>query len=91
MMGNNDDNDFSLMIMGINDRTGIRCVRWTAEGKYLAVCSEDGNISIVGVTSGSVKACFPIEKNSYVRIFMNSPLSGCRCLRITQKIPLQLL
>ena len=85
------NNDFSLRIMGINDRTGIRCVRWTAEGKYLAVCSEDCNISIVGVTSGSVKACFPIEKNSYVRIFMNSPLSGCRCLLITRKIPLRLL
>ncbi|KAK8829019.1 hypothetical protein WA538_001019, partial [Blastocystis sp. DL] len=52
-------------------KTGIRCVRWTAEGKNVAICSEDGVIAIVGPTSGTVKCCFEISKDSYV--FANHP------------------
>lgn len=49
-------------------RTGIRCVRWTAEGKYIAICGEDGNIVIASVTSGDTKACFTIDKDCHVGI-----------------------
>lgn len=61
-------------------RTGIRCVRWTAEGKNVAICSEDGVIAIVGPTSGTVKCCFEISKDSYVLVLF---LSHRRCLQTT--------
>ena len=52
-------------------RTGIRCVRWTAEGKYIAICGEDGNIMVASVTSGDIKACFTIDKDCHVSINRN--------------------
>lgn len=60
-------------------RTGVRCVRWTADGKYVAVCSEDGVISILSPISGTIKCCFEISKDSYV--FLDLFLK-CRCLQI---------
>ena len=49
-------------------RTGIQCVRWTANGDYIAVCSSDNMISVLYPVLGDNKVSFPISAYSTVWI-----------------------